>query len=51
MKKEKDTALYSVKDDGIGIPKYQQPRVFEKFFRAENVFRAAPSGSGLVFLS
>jgi two-component system sensor histidine kinase VicK len=38
---------YSVKDDGIGIPKEQQPRIFEKFFRAGNAVQAVPEGSGL----
>ena len=38
---------YSVKDHGIGIPKEQQDRIFEKFFRASNALKAAPEGSGL----
>ncbi|MEY4723521.1 MAG: hypothetical protein RLZZ324_1034 [Candidatus Parcubacteria bacterium] len=38
-------ALY-VKDDGVGIPKAQQARVFERFFRAANVADAF-EGTGL----
>lgn len=45
---QKDGMLeYSVKDTGIGIPKEQQSRIFEKFFRAENALKAVPEGSGL----
>jgi signal transduction histidine kinase len=39
--------LCSIKDNGVGIPKSQQSRVFTKFFRAENVIRMQTEGSGL----
>lgn len=39
--------IFSVKDDGIGIPKSQQEKVFSKFFRAENAANKAPDGHGL----
>jgi PAS domain S-box-containing protein len=39
--------VVSVKDEGIGIPKNQQTRIFEKFFRADNALHAAADGSGL----
>lgn len=42
-----DYIEYSVKDSGIGIPKNQQSRLFEKFFRADNAISAVPEGSGL----
>ncbi|MDP4007125.1 MAG: ATP-binding protein [bacterium] len=37
----------SVADTGIGIPKEQQSRVFEKFFRATNARKVDTDGSGL----
>lgn len=38
---------FSVKDNGIGIPKSQQDQIFKKFFRADNAFKRVPEGSGL----
>lgn len=36
-----------VQDTGIGIPKNQQDRVFERFFRGVNALRLETEGSGL----
>ncbi|MEK7521873.1 MAG: ATP-binding protein [Patescibacteria group bacterium] len=36
-----------VADEGIGIPKVSQNRVFTKFYRAENAARSDQTGSGL----
>ena len=36
-----------VKDNGIGIPKDVQPRIFEKFFRADNARTVVADGNGL----
>lgn len=47
FKNDNGTIICAVRDNGIGIPKRQQGRVFEKFFRAQNAFRTAPDGSGL----
>lgn len=43
----KEEVVYSVHDDGIGIPKEAQSQVFSKFFRAENARAQVPDGSGL----
>jgi signal transduction histidine kinase len=37
----------SVSDDGIGIPKEDQERVFSKFYRAANASKSDTTGSGL----
>lgn len=37
----------SFKDAGIGIPKEQQSRIFEKFFRADNATKSVATGTGL----
>jgi signal transduction histidine kinase len=42
-----NSVIVSVKDNGIGIPKYQQDNVFEKFFRSDNVTSYQVSGTGL----
>lgn len=39
--------VYMVHDNGIGIPEAQRPRIFSKFFRAENARAQVPDGSGL----
>jgi signal transduction histidine kinase len=39
--------VFSVKDRGIGIPKAEQKRVFDKFFRASNVGGWPEGGTGL----
>jgi signal transduction histidine kinase len=48
MAEEKGEQLVvSVKDNGMGIPKYQQEKVFQKFFRSDNVGRYQTMGTGL----
>jgi two-component system sensor histidine kinase VicK len=39
--------LWSVKDSGIGIPKADQNKLFEKFYRAGNVLSVETEGTGL----
>lgn len=39
--------VFSVKDNGAGIPVEQQGRVFEKFFRSDNAVRYQTEGTGL----
>lgn len=38
---------WSVSDTGIGIPKAQQEKIFEKFYRASNAVEHSSEGSGL----
>ncbi|HSX30154.1 MAG TPA: ATP-binding protein [Candidatus Saccharimonadales bacterium] len=38
---------FNVVDDGIGVPRQDQHRLFTKFFRAHNAKRARPDGTGL----
>jgi signal transduction histidine kinase len=38
---------FSIADNGIGIPKEQQERIFTKFFRANNAQKVDTEGSGL----
>lgn len=40
-------AVVSVRDTGIGIPKEDLPRIFDRFHRAENARRNTERGSGL----
>ncbi len=42
-----EQAYLVVKDEGIGIPAAEQTRIFEKFFRAQNVRRIDTDGNGL----
>jgi len=44
---ENTHVLWSVKDTGIGIPKADQDRLFEKFFRAGNAHAVETEGTGL----
>jgi signal transduction histidine kinase len=45
---EKDNAVtLKVSDTGVGIPEQDQKKIFEKFFRAENVKKLKTQGTGL----
>jgi len=39
--------IFSVKDDGAGIPESQQKKIFEKFFRSDNALKNNTAGTGL----
>jgi PAS domain S-box-containing protein len=45
-KKDKIVEI-QIMDNGIGIPKKDQEKVFSKFFRADNATKKDPEGSGL----
>lgn len=42
-----NSCIISVKDTGFGIPKVQQPKIFGKWFRADNVKSMEIDGNGL----
>jgi PAS domain S-box-containing protein len=47
VKREGSETIFKVKDTGVGIPRNQQYRIFDKFFRGENVVAQETVGSGL----
>ena len=42
-----DLVEWSVRDNGMGIPRAAQPRLFEKFYRADNAISKEAEGTGL----
>jgi PAS domain S-box-containing protein len=46
-KKNLDSIVISVVDNGMGIPANDQQRIFSKLFRARNAVRDVPDGTGL----
>ena len=47
LRREGDRVLLSVSDHGIGIPRAEHRRIFEKFYRAETSLVHTTKGSGL----
>ena len=47
MSQNNGSVQWSIRDNGIGIPKMAQARLFEKFFRADNVYKIETEGTGL----
>jgi signal transduction histidine kinase len=43
----KPFVMISVKDTGIGVPPEDMPKLFNKFYRAENAMKLQTEGSGL----
>lgn len=47
LRMEKKKIMLIVEDHGVGIPRYQHSRVFEKFFRSNNASKYRTEGVGL----
>ena len=47
VKQSKDTLRFYVEDSGIGIPEKDQQKIFDRFYRAENVITSSYGGTGL----
>jgi signal transduction histidine kinase len=47
LREEKGKIIFSVQDWGMGIPRYQHNKVFEKFFRSKNESRYRTEGVGI----
>lgn len=45
--KQQNYLVFSVKDDGIGVPSGEQYKLFSKFYRASNARRVRPDGTGV----
>lgn len=45
-----DEAMFQIQDQGIGIPKEDQERLFEPFHRAQNVGKISGTGLGLAIV-
>src|SRR5262249_20173684 len=50
VEREGDDAVFTVRDQGIGISSEDQKHVFEAFFRGKNVGECPGSGLGLVIV-
>ncbi len=47
VKREKEYLVIKVKDDGIGIPRSEWDKIFEKFYQGKNAIKYSPRGTGL----
>lgn len=47
LKTEGDQVIFSVRDTGIGIPKEEQSRIFERFYRVDKSHSKEIGGTGL----
>lgn len=47
LKRRDGFAVFSIKDNGVGIPQDQQDQIFKKFFRSNNVIKYQTEGTGL----
>jgi signal transduction histidine kinase len=47
IQKKRKMIYFEIKDNGIGIPKEDQKFIFQSFYRASNVVKYQPQGTGL----
>lgn len=47
VKQDKSNVYFTVRDNGMGIPREEQKNLFTKFYRASNARQARPDGTGL----
>ncbi|MEI6222300.1 MAG: ATP-binding protein [bacterium] len=47
IQEKPNTVLISIKDSGIGIPKADQGKLFQRFTRLENAQKVRPDGTGI----
>jgi PAS domain S-box-containing protein len=47
LRKKHKAVICSIKDTGMGIPKSDQSKIFNKFFRAQNIISHDTTGTGL----
>lgn len=47
LKADRNHVYFTVKDNGLGVPKAEQSHLFNKFYRATNARNTRPDGTGL----
>ena len=47
MGRKDGVVVWEIEDTGIGVPEAAQPRLFQRFFRADNAVAAVADGTGL----